>query len=102
MILSSDDSDSVLPFLYVSVELSFDDGESLRALGPIVVDFAEKACVVYPSQIFLEYNLMLHFLKPLPQDFDRIDLLKHFIPAYRIHSGSLFTNDRKRPSSSGK
>ena len=102
VILSADYSHAVLSFVNVGMERGFDNWETRGTLDPIVTHFAEKTCVVNPFQIILEYDLMLNLLKPFPQDLHCINLLKHFIPAYRVHCRPLLTDDRIRPLPSGK
>ncbi len=100
--LLANDPVTFLTFCDVSMEGGLNERETRRALDPVVADLTEKARVINSVEVLLENNLMLDLLKLFPQNFNIIDLFKHFFPTDRVNSWALLANNRKRPLLSTK
>ena len=84
--LPTNDPATVLAFCYVGLEDSLNERETRRALNPVVADLTKKARVINSVEVLLENDLMLNLLKLFSQNFNIIDLFKHFFPTDRVNS----------------
>ena len=73
-----------------------------RTFPPVMTHFAKKTCVINSLQIVLKDDLVLNLFEPLTQNFNRVYLIKHFLPVNRVDCRPHFTHYRKRPSFSCK
>jgi hypothetical protein len=84
--LPANDPVAILIFCDVGLEGGLNERETRRALDPVVANLTEKARVINSVEVLLENDIMLDLLKLFSQNFNSIDLFKHFFPTDRVNS----------------